>query len=826
MPRRPSSIYDHAVAAAEAGLKVFPLAPMSKKPPKGLAWREWATTDRLTIDEYWSKHPDANYGIVTGSDNDLVVLDPDTDAGLQWWRSLGFEPGKEVVTPRGGRHVIYRTDGTVEVQSNNGDQRKNLPGGDPLHPDVDVRGEGGYIVGAGSITANGTYKGDMSGPIPDAPAELIALLPERQVFSYEPPEGEQVEEASETERKALAWCVRQLEDLDRPWHDGAGWRSTVFGVSCYLWRMVNSPKYALNEATAVQLLLDHAPEDEKWGSQDALSEWIDAQKRTAGQYAEDPDDDDIPTFMPILQAQVGLPEQDSRGRDFWGLVEGELHSDTEGGRWDRRHQILQESFRAGLEIRHAMSLVNISPAARDIDRLTIYKEAKKALAQVEVEVAGGSTEVVSAPADERAEVRLLSDEEREWVRNEADWFGSSYMNWIKDSSRIVNMAYNRLYSWIVLSIVFGMVGVFPGEQKPLGMNLWGVIIGPSSSGKSVAMRRARRVLKAYFTGENNPNLGSDATAEAMHDALIARDGLPSYMFIDEAHALLGELTSKKGYRGDLVSRWNDWYEGEVSATLRSTKKEVSGKEAATSLSIILQGTSEKMANVITDELWESGFMARPLFAIGEEIRATEDELRFRRIKGKGQDIYDAFPKHYAVAWSRVKQALRHEGDFPLEMDWTQEADDRMFTASKAIRHLLKRQSNQVAMTPYANRFTDEALIKMASLVALSAGRVVIELDDVKIALEAAEHFLADAIEMSKRTMFTDFTKRVDAVERFIAGHDGRVERSEIYRAFSESAFEVDRWIDQLTRERRAKRDESATGGNYIQIIRQQQKEAA
>ena len=107
-----------------------------------------ATTDRKTIKAWWNSWPDANIGIATGRVSDIFVLDVDGDAGKASLKELEAKHGsvpKTVTVKTGrGRHLYFRRDGT-RVGNSVG----------KLGEGIDVRGDGGYIVAAGSVHVSG-----------------------------------------------------------------------------------------------------------------------------------------------------------------------------------------------------------------------------------------------------------------------------------------------------------------------------------------------------------------------------------------------------------------------------------------------------------------------------------------------------------------------------------------------------------------------------------------------------------------------------------------------------------------------------------------------
>lgn len=166
-------LLDHALAAAKAGVPVFPLLPGAKMPDGALAQHGVidATTDEATIRAWWEASPTANIGGAVGAAG-LTVIDLDmkgVNGGLSlldWELAQGESIPRDLVvrTVSGGHHVYLRGETRNRGQM--------LPG-------VDVRGIGGYAVLPGSVIDGKTYdfiEGDWRTPAPDAPAAWIAAV--------------------------------------------------------------------------------------------------------------------------------------------------------------------------------------------------------------------------------------------------------------------------------------------------------------------------------------------------------------------------------------------------------------------------------------------------------------------------------------------------------------------------------------------------------------------------------------------------------------------------------------------------------------------------
>lgn len=142
------NLKESAIKYAKSGFKVFPLTPQSKSKQVLKSWKEEATQDIDTIEQWWTQNPYYNIGLVTGGG--LLVIDIDVKNNKNGFQSLQ-QHGKElpttvkVRTPSGGIHLYYHAEGKISNKVN-------------LYDGIDIRGEGGYIVAPPSMIDNQEYQ--------------------------------------------------------------------------------------------------------------------------------------------------------------------------------------------------------------------------------------------------------------------------------------------------------------------------------------------------------------------------------------------------------------------------------------------------------------------------------------------------------------------------------------------------------------------------------------------------------------------------------------------------------------------------------------------
>ena len=157
----------------EGGRKIFPCEANGKKPITTNGYKD-ATTSPNQINEWWNNHPDANIGLVTGEEANLVVVDVDVKDNARGMKSLEELEDKcgqfdtlMAHSPSGGRHYYFKyPQGNHSIGC-----RINL------RPGIDIRANGGYIIAPGSTIDGIPYQfDDKDKEIAELPDELLKIL--------------------------------------------------------------------------------------------------------------------------------------------------------------------------------------------------------------------------------------------------------------------------------------------------------------------------------------------------------------------------------------------------------------------------------------------------------------------------------------------------------------------------------------------------------------------------------------------------------------------------------------------------------------------------
>lgn len=169
-----------ALSFVQNGYRIFPCAPLAKRPAGALAPHGFkdASSDPEQITRWWDALPLANIGLPTDAANGVFVLDVDPPHGQESWTRLcaGHEPPQTytVQTPSGGMHLYFRWPA--------GGQRRRIK----VWPGLDFMGEGGYVVAPPSVLEAGAYQIMDHSDLAEVPEWLLAALAPLELAAQSP----------------------------------------------------------------------------------------------------------------------------------------------------------------------------------------------------------------------------------------------------------------------------------------------------------------------------------------------------------------------------------------------------------------------------------------------------------------------------------------------------------------------------------------------------------------------------------------------------------------------------------------------------------------
>jgi hypothetical protein len=181
-----SALLASALGYAARGMTVFPVK-VGLKQPLWSRWESRATRDTDTIRRVWDRAP-YNVGVACGPSG-LVVIDLDQPkddtpppaehtgatrgadvlAALAQQARQPWPATMTVATPSGGTHLVFQAPEGTEVHNS----------AHTVGWCIDVRAQGGYVLGIGSLIDGRPYRLESSGPPVPLPRWLYQLVTPR-----------------------------------------------------------------------------------------------------------------------------------------------------------------------------------------------------------------------------------------------------------------------------------------------------------------------------------------------------------------------------------------------------------------------------------------------------------------------------------------------------------------------------------------------------------------------------------------------------------------------------------------------------------------------
>jgi hypothetical protein len=231
------SMLEHALAYAKRGFPVFPCN--RKKEPITQNGVLDATTSTKRIEEWWTRHPNANIGLdLAGAGLMAVDFDPGSDFA-EASRALGGLPKTGLVqrTPRGGKHHLYElAEGEAVANSTS-----------KVSPKVDIRGLNGYILLAPSRTEDGEYSWEAQGKPAFRTDEMVEKCNLARSKSKDRDEWIIEPDLPENIKAAERWLKHEAKIAV----EGQGGDGMAYATAAHL------KSFGISEELAFDLMLEH-----------------------------------------------------------------------------------------------------------------------------------------------------------------------------------------------------------------------------------------------------------------------------------------------------------------------------------------------------------------------------------------------------------------------------------------------------------------------------------------------------------------------------------------------------------------------------------------
>lgn len=389
---------------------------------------------------------------------------------------------------------------------------------------------------------------------------------------------------------------------------------------------------------------------------------------------------------------------------------------------------------------------------------------------------------------------FLAPHEREYVAENPS-FIDDYVAWVASKTDAPE-TFARSLAWMVLSTVYAGKGRLCFTYGDTALNLWLMMVGETTTRKSTAKSLFLKMVHRFegITGEKI-DVGSDSTAEAIVQVLGKRDGLTSLLHTDEVQGFFRNIYLKN-YASGVLEVFTELYDGAVRVSLRATQGSGNAKRAKTQFLLLGVGIRSEVSEILTKRNFESGFLARALWSVGEPTReALEADAFMFRDPGQGRiqedRVFEDLTESLVDRWMEI--------DEPVSMIADKATVRRMNDWVRELRKMAGQMGGEHTLVAVSQRLS-ESVMKAAALLALHEGSDTVTIRHALIALQQAELWVKDMLRMLQEVSSSEFERRLSEVEHYIASgkNEGRTD-TEVRKHFAKfRPQEYDEIIRSLT----------------------------
>jgi hypothetical protein len=353
-------------------------------------------------------------------------------------------------------------------------------------------------------------------------------------------------------------------------------------------------------------------------------------------------------------------------------------------------------------------------------------------------------------------------------------FVNEYTEWAS-SKTDAPTAYHRASALAILSAVFGEWGVALPKYGDLNLGLSFVIMGETTkTRKSTARGYMRKFLRMCEDEDHTYLLTSDATEEALLDALAERPNMSSLYDRDEAQKLIADVKGQKGYMKGFLETLNKLYDGEAHGRLRTTKHT---EDTPVVFIQYLMGIRSQIQENLEVSDFASGWGPRNIYVRGEassladELIEQQSEADF--YKG-GDPVLDRLVSNIVTSRARWEKKCKSDRTNPIRVRFDPESWHYLVTIQRDLENFFANHPRfEDTLSPCISRLQNNC-IKVASLLAMASGRANGEMGDVINVRSYASKWVEDLLIMIEGVSESEFTRQLETFKLYIASRGNSI----------------------------------------------------
>jgi hypothetical protein len=392
--------------------------------------------------------------------------------------------------------------------------------------------------------------------------------------------------------------------------------------------------------------------------------------------------------------------------------------------------------------------------------------------------------ITVAPKPKSKGFDFLSDDEKQ---NLEPCFIDDYLAWTRSKSDAPD-AYNVAGAFTVLSTVFSDFGHAVPHWGDVPLNLWFMVLGSTTlSRKSTAKGYMLKCIEALEAETFNYDLGSKFTAEGLDEALRSNANRSALLHIDEIQGLMKQLDSK-AYLAGIKGELTEIYDGKVTGKLRASgeEKDKKRKGARVALNLFAMGIKEQLADYLTEDDFQSGFLTRYIWVSAEPLERTAETdyigQQDKTERTKGDPAFLALMeriRHARDVWCDWNDPTERTIAVPM----TEAAHKRYNEFVTAALDAAEVQSKATILTAATARLST-SILKAATLLAMVDLCDEVELKHMQAAVNYCGEWFEHLVGMTKRISESNWKRRQDKLMEAIFSKGGELGWQPAYRLFN------------------------------------------
>lgn len=395
-------------------------------------------------------------------------------------------------------------------------------------------------------------------------------------------------------------------------------------------------------------------------------------------------------------------------------------------------------------------------------------------------------EVVEPP------VTLLTEHER---ANIPRTFVDDYVEWAASRTNAA-IGYQEAGGFTVLSTVLADFAHAVPKFGNLGLNMWFLLVGVTTrTYKTTAKNLMLQVLRPIQNDTYEYDIGSDASPEGLLTELTTHPKRSVLFHRDEAHGMLAGAGGTKSYLSGFTETLTELYDGWARGRLRSTGRDKKVMATPINFNMFLLGVPDKLGRTLTREDFESGFMPRFIFAIGQPDRTVSNRLEQANVDGKERADDGLLEIQNKVLRMRAYWERETEPGETIAIRFTDDAWGRFNEFIDELDRLAEATDLPNVMAAGVSRL-NKTVIKAATLLAMADKKSEVTMPYLLAAIGYAERWYSMLVSMTRIVGKSEFSGQVEDLVNYIQGKGGSVRTSAARRAFAQ--VEPKRWNDMLT----------------------------